>query len=62
MGSYSRAGTLVHEGTHFKEIADTQDYEYDPDAVHQLAVNTPLKAIRNANNYRFFSENTARRT
>lgn len=59
-GHYSRAGTLVHEASHFIDVVGTDDYTYDFDKAHELAAR-PYRAIKNANNYKFFSENVNNR-
>jgi Lysine-specific metallo-endopeptidase len=49
--SLERAGTLVHEMTHF---LGTKDHAYGPEACKNLARRTPALAIQNADNYEFF--------
>ncbi|BDU19338.1 M35 family metallo-endopeptidase [Dyella sp. GSA-30] len=57
-GTDSRGGTLVHELSHFTIVAGTQDHAYGQTAARQLAQNDPARAIANADNYEYFSENT----
>lgn len=57
-GTDSRGGTLVHELSHFTVIAGTRDHAYGQSAARQLAQNDPARAITNADNYEYFSENT----
>lgn len=56
-GTDSRAGTLVHETSHFNVVAATGDYGYGHTNAHNLAVSNPAKAITNADNHEFFAEN-----
>ncbi|KAF9463910.1 hypothetical protein BDZ94DRAFT_577573 [Collybia nuda] len=56
-GTDSKAGTLVHEGTHFAVTANTEDLANGkPDCV-DLAKRRPGKAARNADSYQYFAEN-----
>ncbi|CUA74103.1 hypothetical protein RSOLAG22IIIB_05393 [Rhizoctonia solani] len=48
MGQDSRAGTIIHEATHFAQIAGTDDYAYGHEEAQKLAVNFPDQAIMNA--------------
>lgn len=52
-GQNSKAGTLIHEAAHW---AITGDAEYGFD---QLAINSPNKAVVNADNYQFYAEGAA---
>ncbi len=56
---YSMASTLVHETSHFNAVAGTDDIAYGPSACKKLAQNNPAKAAQNADNYGFFSVNSA---
>ncbi|KAG9121787.1 hypothetical protein FRC07_002106 [Ceratobasidium sp. 392] len=56
-GTNSRAGTIVHELSHFDVNGNTQDYVYGKQASMQLAVEDPGQAIMNADNRQFFAEN-----
>ena len=68
LGTDSKAGTLVHEMSHFKIVAGTKDWVYGQTGAHNLAVNEPNKAsgnrtvnpivYGNADNHEYFSENT----
>ncbi|MEO7198850.1 MAG: M35 family metallo-endopeptidase [Dokdonella sp.] len=60
-GTDSRAGTLVHETSHFNVVAATGDYGYGQTNAHNLAVGNPAKAITNADNHEYFSENNPAR-
>jgi peptidyl-Lys metalloendopeptidase len=56
MGRDSKAGTLVHETSHFNVVAGTQDYVYGATGAKNLAKSTPSKAIMNADNHEYFAE------
>jgi peptidyl-Lys metalloendopeptidase len=60
-GTDSRGGTLIHELSHFTVVAGTQDHAYGQTAARQLGQNDPRRAIANADNYEYFSENTPNR-
>lgn len=60
-GTDSRAGTLVHETSHFNVVAATGDYGYGQTNAHNLAVSNPAKAITNADNHEYFTENNPAR-
>ncbi|MCX7894763.1 MAG: M35 family metallo-endopeptidase [Thermoanaerobaculum sp.] len=57
-GRDSKAGTLVHEVSHFNVVAATDDWAYGATAAHNLAVSQPNKAIDNADNYEYFAEDS----
>lgn len=57
-GTDSKAGTLVHEMSHFNVVAGTDDYAYGQTAARQLAQRSPKKAINNADSHEYFAENT----
>ncbi|KAF9463906.1 peptidyl-Lys metalloendopeptidase [Collybia nuda] len=57
-GTDSKAGTLVHEGSHFVATAGTTDIAYGQTDCKQLAISNPNQAIRNADSYEYFAENT----
>jgi peptidyl-Lys metalloendopeptidase len=58
IGTDSRAGTLIHEMSHFTVVADTDDYVYGQSAARNLANTNPTNAVDNADNHEYFSENT----
>lgn len=60
-GTDSRAGTLVHETSHFNVVAGTGDYGYGQTNAHNLAGSNPAKAITNADNHEYFTENNPAR-
>ncbi|KIY71307.1 zincin [Cylindrobasidium torrendii FP15055 ss-10] len=57
-GTDSRAGTLIHEASHFNKIAGTDDHVYGQSSAHSLALSNPTNAIDNADNHEYFAENT----
>ncbi len=57
-GTDSRAGTLVHEMSHFNVTAGTDDHVYGQTAARQLAIDHPDDAVDNADNHEYFAENT----
>lgn len=56
-GTDSRAGTLVHELSHFTALVGTDDHAYGQRAARELAQNDPTTAIDNADNFGYFAEN-----
>jgi len=60
-GTDSRAGTLVHESSHFNVVAGTDDWAYGQTAAHKLATTNVSHAIDNADSHEYFSENTPAR-
>ena len=57
-GTDSRAGTIVHEISHFIIVANTDDHVYGQNAARSLAMSNPARAITNADNHEYFAENT----
>ena len=57
-GTDSKGGTLVHEMSHFNVTAGTDDWAYGQSAAKSLASSDPIKALDNADNHEYFSENT----
>jgi peptidyl-Lys metalloendopeptidase len=57
-GTDSKAGTLVHETSHFTVVAGTNDFAYGQTACKRLATKSPNKAINNADSHEYFAENT----
>jgi len=55
-GTDSKAGTLIHEISHFNDIAATQDYVYGQAAAMSLAAISPNLAVNNADNHEYFAE------
>lgn len=56
LGIDSKAGTLVHEISHFNVVAGTSDYAYGTSACQRLASTNPKKAINNADSHEYFAE------
>lgn len=57
-GTDSKAGTLIHEMSHFTIVAGTEDWVYGQSGAKNLAVTDPNKAVDNADNHEYFAENT----
>ena len=57
-GTDSKAGTLVHEMSHFNVVAGTDDHAYGQSAAKSLAASDPARALDNADNHEYFAENT----
>jgi peptidyl-Lys metalloendopeptidase len=57
-GTDSKAGTLIHEMSHFYLVSSTLDYVYGQTGAMNLAATDPAKAINNADNHEYFAENT----
>jgi len=68
-GTDSKAGTLIHEMSHFTIVANTDDWVYGQTGAHNLALNNPdrtsgnpsTSVVGNADNHEYFSENTPNR-
>jgi peptidyl-Lys metalloendopeptidase len=57
-GTDSKAGTLIHEMSHFTVVAGTDDWAYGQTNAKSLAISDPNKAIDNADSHEYFAENT----
>ena len=57
-GTDSKAGTLVHEMSHFTAVAGTGDVVYGQTGAKNLAVTDPNAAVTNADSHEYFAENT----
>ncbi|CEL60424.1 peptidyl-Lys metalloendopeptidase [Rhizoctonia solani AG-1 IB] len=57
-GTDSRAGTIVHENSHFTVNGGTDDHVYGQSSAKSLAKSNPAQAIDNADNHEYFAENT----
>lgn len=57
-GTDSKAGTLIHEMSHFTVVADTDDHAYGQAACKALANSNPAAARDNADSHEYFAENT----
>ncbi|KAG9104227.1 hypothetical protein FRC06_004444, partial [Ceratobasidium sp. 370] len=60
VGTDSKAGTIIHEATHFTKIAGTDDYAYGHKGAKALAKSNPAQAVMNADSHEYFAENTPR--
>jgi peptidyl-Lys metalloendopeptidase len=58
IGTDSKAGTLIHETSHFTVVAGTEDWVYGQSGAKNLAITDPAKAIDNADSHEYFAENT----
>jgi len=56
-GTDSRAGTLIHESSHFTAHGGTDDWVYGQAACKDLAIHNPSRAIDNADSHEYFAEN-----
>lgn len=61
-GTDSKGGTIVHETSHFTIVAGTNDYAYGQTACKSLATSNPSRAIMNADNHEYFTENNPPQT
>ncbi|KAB5588004.1 Deuterolysin M35 metalloprotease [Ceratobasidium theobromae] len=57
-GTDSKAGTVVHEHTHFTIYGGTSDFKNGQTKCKQLAISTPNQAVMNADSHEYFVENT----
>lgn len=55
-GNGTRAGTLVHEVSHFAVVADTYDVCYSRSDCTEMALSEPSEALINADSYQYFVE------
>ncbi|KAK7695330.1 hypothetical protein QCA50_002521 [Cerrena zonata] len=56
-GTDSKAGTLIHESSHFDVNGGTDDVVYGQTAAKSLATSNPANAVRNADSHEYFAEN-----
>ncbi|KAF8646489.1 hypothetical protein AX16_007191 [Volvariella volvacea WC 439] len=56
-GTDSKAGTIVHEASHFTSNGGTNDYAYGQSACRSLASSNPDRAVMNADSHEYFAEN-----
>jgi len=57
-GTDSRAGTIIHELSHFNVVAGTDDVVYGQTGAKNLAISNPNQALNNADSHEYFAENT----
>lgn len=58
IGTDSKAGTLIHEMSHFTVVTDTDDHAYGHGLAQNLAITDPIQALDNADSHEYFAENT----
>jgi len=58
LGTDSRAGTIIHEISHFNAVAGTDDVVYGQSGAKSLAISNPDQALNNADSHEYFAENT----
>ncbi|PPQ90621.1 hypothetical protein CVT25_006705 [Psilocybe cyanescens] len=57
-GTDSKAGTIIHESSHYTRNGGTDDYAYGQSAAKSLAISNPARAIMNGDSHEYFAENT----
>ncbi|CAE6432513.1 unnamed protein product [Rhizoctonia solani] len=57
-GTDSKAGTIVHENSHFTVNGAVEDHVYGQGDAQALAKSNPATAIMNADSHEYFAENT----
>lgn len=57
-GKDSMAGIIIHELSHFSVVAGARDVTYGYNSSIGIALQRPDDAIRGADNYKYFAENT----
>jgi peptidyl-Lys metalloendopeptidase len=55
-GFDTRAGTLIHELSHFNALCGTRDHVYGVNGARNLARTDPSRAVANADNFEYFCE------
>ena len=55
-GSGTRAGTIIHEISHFTIVAGTDDICYSREICSEMAITAPLDSLINADSYQYFVE------
>jgi peptidyl-Lys metalloendopeptidase len=58
MENGTREGTILHEVSHFIRVAGTDDFWYSRETCEIEAQTDPRSAIRNADSYQYFAEDT----
>ena len=54
----TREGTMIHEISHFLRVAGTDDFWYSRTTCQENARTDPRSAVRNADTYQYFAEDT----
>jgi len=57
-GTDSKAGTLIHEMSHFNVVAGTDDVVYGQSGAMSLASSDPNPAVTVADSHEYFAENS----
>jgi peptidyl-Lys metalloendopeptidase len=57
-GTDSKAGTIIHELSHFNVLGGTDDNVYGQSGARSLAKSNPSNAVSNADSHEYFAENT----
>jgi len=55
-GFDTKAGTLIHELSHFNDLVATDDWVYGTNGARNLARTEPARAVNNADNFEYFAE------
>lgn len=55
-GNGTRAGTIIHEISHFDRVASTDDICYSREDCTDMAQDRPADALMNADSYQYFAE------
>ena len=58
MENGTREGTILHEVSHFIRVAGTDDFWYSRETCEIEAQTDPRSAVRNADTYQYFAEDT----
>ena len=56
--SGTRAGTIIHEMSHYEEVGGTSDHCYNRDVCSDFARTSPNRAAHNADSFQYFAEDT----
>ena len=56
--SGTRAGTIIHEMSHYDVVGGTNDNCYNRDVCSEFAINSPNQAAHNADSFQYFAEDT----
>jgi len=55
-GTNSKAGTVIHEASHFNDVVGTDDHTYGTTKTQNLASSSPSTAQDNADNFEYYME------
>ncbi len=56
--SGTRAGTIIHEMSHYEDVGSTNDNCYNRDVCSEFARTSPNRAAHNADSFQYFAEDT----